>query len=322
MPPGPDSNSLGRACKFHFEPILARCKDAGWPEISRAGILRMTDGRAFGCPDLPVLILLKVDLMLRHTAWFSALLSLFSLTSAARAADPKEVFEAKVFEGFAGKLPYRLMKPKDYDAGKKYPLVLFLHGAGERGEDNTVQLVHGMADFASEENRAKYPCFVLAPQCPAGKKWAEVDWSASTHKQPEKPSDPAQNTLELMDVLAKDFSIDPTRLYITGLSMGGYGTWDLISRFPEKFAAAAPVCGGGDETQAERLIKIPIWAFHGDKDTAVKPERSRNMIAAIKKAGGEPRYTEYAGVGHNSWVKAYHDPELMSWLFAQHLPAK
>src|SRR5207244_7702516 len=117
--------------------------------------------------------------------------------------------------------------------------------------------------------------------------------------------------------LQKEFSIDPKRLYITGLSMGGYGTWDLISRHPELFAAAAPICGGGDEDQAEKIAKLPIWIFHGAKDQAVPVERSRNMVTALKKAGGEPKYTEYPDVGHDSWVRAYKDPELFAWLFAQ-----
>ena len=236
------------------------------------------------------------------------------------AADPKEVFEPRVYESASGmKLPYRLMKPADYNPQTKYPLVIFFHGAGERGDDNTAQLVHGMADFAKDENRSKYPCFVVAPQCPRDRRWVEVDWSADSHKQPEKPSEPMQLTLDLLPALQKEFSIDSRRIYVTGLSMGGYGTWDIIQRHPKMFAAAAPICGGGDETQADKLVGVPIWAFHGDQDTAVKPARTRNMIAAIKQAGGKPLYTEYAGVGHFSWGPAYSDPKLMEWMFAQRL---
>lgn len=237
------------------------------------------------------------------------------------AADAKELFEARQFTDADGhKLNYRLMTPRDYDPKQKYPLVLFLHGAGERGDDNVAQLVHGMNDFAKDENRKKYPAFVLAPQCPAGKKWVEVDWGADSHQQPPLPSESLQLTLDLVTALQKEFSIDLRRLYVTGLSMGGYGTWDLIQRYPTMFAAAAPVCGGGDETKANLLVKVPIWAFHGDADKAVKPQRSRNMIEAIRKDGGKPIYTEYPGVGHNSWVNAYSDPKLMEWLFAQKLP--
>jgi predicted peptidase len=248
----------------------------------------------------------------------AALSLVFAVPAVSRAADAKEAFKPRVFEAPSGrKLRYRLMEPQNYDPQKKYPLVLFLHGAGERGDDNVIQLVHGMNDFAKDENREKYPCFVVAPQCPKGQQWVNVPWSDDAHTQPEKPSDPLQDTFDLLQALRKEFSIDSQRLYVTGLSMGGFGTWDLIQRHPDLFAAAAPICGGGDEKQAARLAKLPIWAFHGDQDTVVKPARSRNMIAAIKAAGGEPRHTEYPGVGHNSWAPAYSDPKLLEWLFAQ-----
>lgn len=234
-----------------------------------------------------------------------------------------EFYEARVYKNEKGEaLKYRLMVPKDYSPSgtEKYPLVLFLHGAGERGDDNGKQLVHGTKEFAKDENRQKFPCFVIAPQCPDGKKWSEVDWSADTHKQPEEESISLKLARELMASLEKEFRIDTKRLYVTGLSMGGYGTWDLVSRTPDLFAAAIPVCGGGDETQAERLTKLPIWVFHGDKDTAVKPERSRRMVEAIKKAGGSPKYTEYPNVGHDSWSQTYSNPDVIAWLFAQRRP--
>jgi predicted peptidase len=242
-------------------------------------------------------------------------LSTMSLTSA---ADNRDRFEARTFEGAGGeKLGYRLLKPKDYDPNRKYPLVLFMHGAGERGDNNKAQLVHGMNDFASDEVMSKYPAFVIAPQCPNNKKWVEVDWSAAKHTSPEKPSISLQLTFDAMAALQKEFSIDDKRIYVTGLSMGGYGTWDAAARRPDYFAAAAPICGGGDEGDAKKLAKVPIWAFHGDKDGAVKVERTRNMIAAIKEAGGEPKYTEYPGVGHDSWSATYRNPEFYAWLFAQ-----
>lgn len=233
------------------------------------------------------------------------------------AADNRDRFEARTFEGPAGKLNYRLLKPKDYDPNRKYPLVLFLHGAGERGDNNKAQLVHGMNDFASDEVMSKYPAFVVAPQCPNDKKWVEVDWSAMKHTAPAKPSESLQLSFETLTALQKEFSIDAKKIYVTGLSMGGYGTWDAAERRPDYFAAAAPICGGGDVGNAKQLTKIPIWAFHGDQDTAVKVERSRDMIAAIKAAGGEPKYTEYKGVAHNSWSQTYSNPEFYAWLFAQ-----
>ncbi len=212
-------------------------------------------------------------------------------------------------------LPYRLLKPEAYDASKKYPLVLFLHGAGERGTDNEKQLIHGVGDFARAESRKKYPCFLAAPQCPTGKGWS--DFLANRKSLANEPSEPGRLALELVAALQKEFSIDPDRLYITGLSMGGYGTWDLISRHPKLFAAAVPVCGGGDVKQAGKIAKMPIWVFHGALDPVVKPERSREMVEALQKAGGHPGYTEYPDVQHNSWVNTYQDPVMMAWLFAQ-----
>lgn len=235
----------------------------------------------------------------------------------AQAADNRDRYEAREHKQGDFVLPYRLLKPKDYDPKQKYPLVLFLHGAGERGVDNEKQLIHGLNDFAADEIVAKYPAFVVAPQCPVGKKWVEVDWSADSHVIPAKPSVPLAASLELLDSIAKEFSIDADRVYITGLSMGGYGVWDALAREPQRFAAAAVVCGGGDPAQADKMKGVPIWAFHGDEDTAVKPKRSREMIAALKAAGGEPKYTEYPKTGHNSWAKTYSDPALYEWLFAQ-----
>jgi len=245
------------------------------------------------------------------------LMTLLGTTLSARGDEAQETFQSRVFEHMGIQLPYRILFPEGFQRDKKYPLVLFLHGAGERGTDNAVQLVHGMNDFARPENRAKYPCIVVAPQCPQERRWVEVDWGAASHTMPETPSVPLGLTIALLDALQKEFPVDADRVYVTGLSMGGYGTWDLGQRFPTRFAAIAPICGGGDEQQAPRLKSLPIWAFHGDQDTAVKPERSRNMIEAIKAAGGEPKYTEYPAVGHDSWTRTYADDAFHDWLFAQ-----
>ena len=240
-----------------------------------------------------------------------------------RPAMSQEFYEARVYQNDKGeKLNYRLMTPAGYSTNDttNYPLVLFLHGAGERGDDNLKTLVHATGDFAKAENRAKHPCFVLVPQCPNEKKWVEVDWAIDHHEIPAEESISLKLTRDVIAALQKEFRIDEQRRYVTGLSMGGYGTWDMIARTPKFFAAAAPVCGGADEATADRVTQLPIWAFHGDKDTAVKPERSRRMIAAIEKAGGKPKYTEYPGVGHDSWKPTYADPKFMEWLFAQKRP--
>jgi predicted peptidase len=230
----------------------------------------------------------------------------------------RDMLEKMIYTGADGKtLPYRLLKPLNYDPKEKYPLVVFLHGAGERGDDNDKQLLHGVPEFLTAENRKDYPCFLIAPQCPEGKKWVDVDWSAESEVQPKEPSESMRLTLGLIDQMQKDYPIDAKRIYVTGLSMGGYGTWDVIARKPDLFAAAVPICGGGDETTASKIAKIPIWAFHGAKDPAVNVSRTRRMIAALKKAGGEPKYTEYPDEGHASWVPAYKDAAMMKWLFAQ-----
>ncbi len=229
-------------------------------------------------------------------------------------------FESHLFKNSQGQsLPYRLLKPVDdsQTPSNTYPLVLFLHGAGERGTDNVKPLVHGMSEFAKDNNRKNYPCFVLVPQCPEGKRWVEVDWELESHKQLLDDSETMKLVLELITSVQQEYRIDAKRIYVTGLSMGGFGVWDLITRYPDKFAAAAVVCSGGDESVADKAVNVPIWAFHGDGDTVVKPSRSQNMIAALRKAGGKPIYTEYVGVGHNSWNQAYAEPKLMKWLFEQ-----
>ncbi len=395
------------------------------------------------------------------------LLPLFASFNVACSAELKD-FEARQYKDADGNvLLYRLYKPKDYDPAKKFPLILFLHGAGERGNNNTAQ-VRDALHWAREQVQKDNPCFILAPQCPAvrqafalygtrkdfdqtyadyessagkwktykialaklptgaksylslvnagdrgaaaaapssefrnikiyeegspaaapldmrkldfarrqgsGKlklsedgttinfegdlrakapfeytvapksflefefrsgaqglshaialdsddffdyRWANMDWSAKKGSAGRNPSTPMRLTLEVLDQLRTEYNLDDQRLYITGLSMGGYGTWDVIARYPKLFAAAVPVCGGGDEALASKMKDIPIWCFHGGADPTVPPDRSRNMIKAIKEAGGDPKYTEYPGVGHNSWDKAYSEPELPKWLFSQ-----
>jgi predicted peptidase len=205
------------------------------------------------------------------------------------------------------------LQPNQSQRKRRYPLVVFLHGAGERGDDNEAQLRHGVREFATPANRKKFPCFVIAPQCPKNQKWA--DWSAI--KPSARPSAALRRVEELIEHVEREHRVDPDRIYVTGMSMGGFGTWSLLRRQPNKFAAAVMVCGGGDEADAPKFVNIPIWAFHGARDDAVPVERSRKMIAAIEKAGGKPKYTEYPNVGHDSWTLAYKDSDMLAWLFAQ-----
>lgn len=234
----------------------------------------------------------------------------FALIVTGTTAQDFPEFDKLRYQTSGDTLLYRLLKPLEMKAGERYPLVIFLHGSGERGQDNIVTLKHIAPLFLNDSNRVKFPCFVLVPQCPAGKDWTYPDWY-------QEPKEPMSSVIALLDSLESLPFIDSTRLYITGLSMGGYGTWYLLTKYPGKFAAAAPICGGGDTHQVEKFKHVPIWDFHGAKDDAVPVERSRSMIKALKDAGGNPRYTEYKKVGHDSWVKAYAEPDLLPWLFGQ-----
>jgi predicted peptidase len=235
------------------------------------------------------------------------------------AANPESDFEARVFTSAGGRsLPYRLLHPLQAPAdGQRVPLVLFLHGAGERGDDNARQLIHGAKAMAGPDFRRRYPCYVLMPQCPAGKRWVEVAWDAERHARPEEPSESMALVFEIIDALREEFSIDESRIYATGLSMGGYGVWDILARRPEMLAAAAPICGGGDPAFAGQFKATPVWAFHGDADAAVNVRRSREMIDALRAAGGRPLYTEYEGVGHDSWTATFNNRLMWDWMFAQ-----
>ena len=232
-------------------------------------------------------------------------------------ASPLASFEKHVFKHEAGELPYRLLKPIDYDAQKKYPLVGFLHGAGERGDDNERQLVLGGRNLSDEALRRRHPAFVIFPQCPAEKKWVEVPWSAAAHKAPEDPGDTMRAVFALVDSLQQEFPIDPDRIYGVGLSMGGYGTWDVLQRKPELYAAAIPICGGGDPAKVEGFKSTPVWTFHGDADAIVPVARTRDMVNALKKIGGNAVYTEYEGVGHDSWTSTFDNRLVWDWLFSQ-----
>ena len=228
------------------------------------------------------------------------------------------VMEARVFTGAnGGLLRYRILSPATLEAGRRYPLVLFLHGAGERGEDNAMQLVWGVWPLVSYMKQKGIEGYVIAPQCPAGKQWVDTPWSLLAHKMPENPSEPMALVMELLDKSVNELPIDSGRVRVTGISMGGYGTWDIVQRRPDVFAAAMPVCGGGDSTLAWKIRSVPIWTFHGDKDTAVPVVRSRQMVSALWQCDGNVRYREYPGVGHGCWIQTYSDNQVLDWFFSQ-----
>lgn len=236
-----------------------------------------------------------------------------------------EAFQFKVLAEDGHVLPYRYYRPSHLEAGQKYPLVLFLHGAGERGIDNRLQFFRFGETVKFWE---KYPCFVIAPQCPpksGGRDgesvWVQTGFGDPEHTMKSVPPWPMRLAMKLLDqtIAENAANVDMDRIYVTGLSMGGFGTWDILQREPGRFAAAMPVCGGADLAYARQLAQVPLWVFHGSADTTVQPRRSRDMVAALTAVGGHPKYTEYPNVGHDCWSRTYSNPEVWDWLFAQTL---
>lgn len=229
-------------------------------------------------------------------------------------------FKAMTFESKThGTLNYRIYIPENIDAQTKLPLVLVLHGAGERGNDNTKQVnkTYGPQEILAYGQVNNAPAIIIAPQVPTEQMWANTAWSELAHKMEKEPSSAMAMTLELIEQYKKTLPIDTKRMYVTGLSMGGFGTWDVLQRHPNMFAGAIPICGGGDVTMAAVIKDIPIWAFHGSVDNAVNVSRSRDMILAIKKAGGNVLYTEYKDAGHDVWTRTYNNQAVLDWLFTQ-----
>ena len=215
-------------------------------------------------------------------------------------------------------MPYRLFRPATKN---KVPLVMFLHGSGGLGDDNQKQLglgnSFGTRVWLLPENQEKFPCYVLAPQTDRG--WVRYDLSQQTGPAQILPGlgDGARVALEIIEALCKEFPIDRDRIYVTGQSMGGSGTWHITAQRPKFFAAAVPCCGHDTKEPATDSLSTPLWVFHGDADQTVPVSFSRDRVAALRKAGGHPLYTEYAGVDHNVWEWAYTEPELVKWVFAQ-----
>ncbi len=194
---------------------------------------------------------------------------------------------------------YLLFLPEGYDKSNKlWPLIVFLHGMGESGDDLEKVKLHGLPKIV--EKKKDFPFVVLSPQCPTGKWWDE------------------ELLINLIDEIVARYNVDDRRIYLTGLSMGGFGTWKLACKYPERFAAIAPICGGGEPFDAMRFLKdMPMWVFHGAKDTVVPLRRSEEMVAAVKKVGGKPRFTVYPDAKHDSWTASYDNPELYEWFLKQ-----
>ena len=241
--------------------------------------------------------------------------------------------------GKNGALPYRLHLPGRYERGKTYPLVLLMHGYGSIGSDNWGPLFFcGL--FAGNPKVDLDNVFILAPQCPADGTWIEITdddkWLGVKYTMSREPVAPMKIAMEILDHVVSSYPIDRKRLYVGGNSMGGFATWDILSRHPKTFAAAFPICGGGDPAQAAAIATTPVWAFHGDADTTVLPEASRRMVRALQELKADVKLTEFPGVGlqelkadvkltefpgvgHDSWTPALTKPEFAEWLFAHSL---
>jgi predicted peptidase len=226
-------------------------------------------------------------------------------------------FESRVYNG-SRPMPYRLFRPV---GTARVPLVLYLHGSGGLGDDNRKQLTlgnfFGTHVWALPENQQRFPCYVLAPQTAIG--WAGYRESPGGGPARLVPGfgEGARLALEIAQALAREFAIDDRRIYVTGQSMGGAGAWNLIAHRPEVFAAAVICCGSRTEDDVKSALRVPLWNFHGKADRTVPVALSRERIAALRNAGGQPLATEYAGVDHNVWEWAYTEPALPDWLFAQ-----
>jgi len=235
--------------------------------------------------------------------------------SAQETESPVDGFVARSYRSAGGEtMAYRLFVPADYDAVKEYPLVLWLHGAAGRGSDNLSQISGGNAlgthVWTTTENQAKYHAFVLAPQVSETKAWARPHANA--------PAISIRLALEILDAVEKEFQIDASRVYVAGQSMGGEGVWAAVAAAPGRFAAAIALCGYGFDDMIAPDAKTPVWIFQGDADPAVAVEIARRWVAALRAAGGNPKYTEVPGWGHNVWEKAFADPEVVPWIFSNH----
>ena len=242
--------------------------------------------------------------------------------------------DRRPFQGADGQtIHYYLFSPKAAAAGKKLPLVLWLHGglrSNGRGGPNLPK-----AAFYRDEHQRKWPCFVLRPVAVKGKNWVSPRGAgAGSHTMPPKPSASVAALMELLAETIRREAVDANSLHVVGASMGGYGVWDVISRHPKRFATAIAICGGGDPSQAAAIKHMKVWVFHSVNDRIVPPRGSREMFAALMAAkGGKPvvekdakrtasrsadgriRYTEFSGGGHNAWDRALSDPRVMAWVF-------
>ncbi|MBE7174316.1 MAG: phospholipase [Williamsia sp.] len=237
------------------------------------------------------------------------------------------IFQKKLFSRYGYTLPYRILYPPYYNENKSYPVLTLLHGSGERGTDNRAQLLRGGSLFERDDVRKRFPAIVIFPQCPEDSVWSyftstpdnsNITGRTISFRFSAHPPSSALLVKLLLDSLVAAKKADPDRMYIGGLSLGGFGAFDMIERYPGYFAAAFPVCGGGDTSTADRFArKVSVWMFHGAVDKVVDVSYSRQYYNVLKRLGADVRYTEYPRVGHNSWDWVFEEKDLLPWVFSK-----
>ncbi len=215
-------------------------------------------------------------------------------------------------------LPFRIYLPEGYREDGAYPLLLFLHGIGQCGNDNCSHIQYAVPNFFSDLNSPVYGSIMVCPQCPEGQQWVDTDFTQGNYSLRDIPvSSSLHAALELVYYVSETYAVDPSRIYVTGLSIGGFGTWDICMRAPDLFAAALPVCGAGSPDDVSLIQDLPITTVHGDADTRVPVSGTRAMVNALKAYGNEPVYFELAGYSHNVWDWTYTNSQILNWLFSQ-----
>ncbi|MBX2827865.1 MAG: dienelactone hydrolase family protein [Flavobacteriaceae bacterium] len=253
------------------------------------------------------------------------LLMSISMISNMTIAQDQGSYQKELFISKGDTLPYRILYPKEFNTDKTYPLLIFLHGSGERGKDNEAQLVHGSYLFLKEKVQHDFPSIVVFPQCPSNLSWnnatTNMSFEGRVFNFPETIEE--NNTLnlleELLNNLEENLPVDPKRIYLGGLSMGGMGTFEMLHRNPNRFAAAFAICGGANPKIAGNINHIPLWIFHGEKDDVVPPKYSQQMHDALVNLKGKSKLTLYPEADHDSWTKTFKEPELLPWLFSHSL---
>ena len=250
-----------------------------------------------------------------------ALIHILSLTFITNFYDVEIIPKHEIFKSNDGELNYRILYPKNFDDLKKYPIHIFLHGIGERGDDNELQLTYVDKVFLNQKNYENYPAIIVFPQAPLNDSWSSRNLSDNKIRQSfsenSSPTNSLSLVIKLMDSLVNESHVNNKRVYLSGLSNGGMGSFELLKNRPNMFASAVIICGGGNPLWAKEFAKsTPVWIAHGSDDIDVHPSLSLNMADAIVKYGGSPKLTLFENVAHDSWNNIFEDPEYLEWIYS------